>query len=111
MILHNNIRFYTCTDIANAMNDELPEFDKVKMQFCKIYKKQNNFYFTQSYIQSKLYPAMKCNKIAFLSYATGPKRQKRNAFSVADLLEYLNKQDAEFITQQIFDPIYNEVKL
>ena len=97
MVKYNEVYYYSCNEISNGFNNESDDFKKLKLKFCKVYKKCPDYDFYCSYIQEKLYPAAKKKLLKHIEYTKKTSDKIYYAFSIDDINHFLDLPEAKNI--------------
>lgn len=97
MIEYNNEKFYTCTEVAKMLNEEVPgeEWQAIKAKVKALYNKKDDYCYTDQFWQLRLYKAMHVNSIRYVTFLKNKNQRKCYAFAAADILKWLDTENAK----------------
>lgn len=100
MIEHNKEYYYSIVEITNMIHENKSEIAELKQLLCSVYSKCQDYYFTHSYIESKIYPAIKNKKIRYATYKKENGRKDYYIFRIKDIEDFLKNPLARNIQQK-----------
>lgn len=96
MIKVDGVLYYSCNELANALNNPNPRRpleNDLKEAWGKYYGRSFECYNYSSFVQGKLYPAVRNNQIKYLKYKKTNSGRDFIAFAIQDILNYMNEFD------------------
>lgn len=95
----NNEQFYSCSEIAKGINNNSENFTEIGDLFRTVYNKKSNFFFTDTYIQSKLYTASDKGRIRYISFKKNDKNITYRSYTIPDVIAFLKTPNANHIAK------------
>lgn len=105
MIEFENENYYSVTELEEIINDGNHELLRKKL--CEVYKKDNDYYFDERYIQGKLYPAIELKIIKHLEYEKKNYKKTFKAFALKDIDDFLKHPWARHVCSKKYQNIKN----
>lgn len=102
MIQVNDEEFYSCTEIAGRLNEPELYGDDVKLlldKWQKVFGQKS--YFSDTYVQSKLYRAADKNLVRHIKYNKNNQSRTFISFSLGDLSKFLDNTTSETVLQKL----------
>lgn len=96
MIKVDGVLYYSCNELANALNNPDPRRaleNDLKIAWSKFYGRSIECYTYSSFVQGKLYPAVRNNQIKYLKYKKNNSGRDFVAFAIQDILNYMKEFD------------------
>lgn len=105
MIEYEGKCYYSISEITKYFNFNDKKTELLKKKFCEVYKKSIDIYFTEQYLQSKIYKAAKVKKVRYLKYKKESGDREYYVFYIGDIMEFLNSPAAQNIQQKQYKVI------